>query len=129
MRAILLSFAEAQKYYNDNKDESIRIMSALTGVSKQEIEEGLHASRVLNLRDNYFQSMKNSTQSDSLYNSGQYIGRFLLERGQIGEYPTLDSIIEPRFVTDIFRTNPDLAQMPSANLSEEKSSALGNGSD
>jgi NitT/TauT family transport system substrate-binding protein len=128
VRAILLSFAEAQKYYNDNKDESIRIMSALTGVSKQEMAVGLHASRVLNLRDNYFQSMKNSTQSSSLYNSGQYIGKFLLERGQIGEYPPLDSMIEPRFVTDIFRTNPDLAQMPSANLSEEKSSGAGNGS-
>jgi NitT/TauT family transport system substrate-binding protein len=97
-------------------------------VSKQEIEEGLHASHVLNLRDNYFQSMKNSNQSSSLYNSGQYIGKFLLERGQIGEYPPLDSIIEPRFVTDIFKTNPDLAQIPSANSSEEKSSGAGNGS-
>jgi NitT/TauT family transport system substrate-binding protein len=127
VRAIVLSFAEGQKYYNENRDESLRTMSSLTGVSTQEIVEGLKASHVLSLGDNYYYSMKKTNQSNSLYNSGQYIGKFFVERGQIGEYPSLDSIIDPRFVVDAYRTNPDLALMNSANASLGKKTVTENG--
>ncbi len=76
VRAILLSFAEAQNYYKDNKNESLIIMSNLTGVSAEEIAQGLNQSRILDLYDNYYQSMKNSNQSISLYNSGKYMQFF-----------------------------------------------------
>jgi NitT/TauT family transport system substrate-binding protein len=101
VRAILLSFAEAQKYYDENKDESLKIMSNLTNVSVEEIAQGLNQSRVLYLDDNYLQSMKNSNQSISLYTSGKYISNFFLDRGQINEYQDLNNIIEPQFVKAI----------------------------
>jgi hypothetical protein len=46
-------------------------------------------------------------QSNSLYNSGKYIGNFFLDRGQISDYPDLNKIIDPKFVTDLFNTNPE----------------------
>ena len=107
VRAILFSFSEAQKYYEDNKKESLNIMSNLTGVSVEEIAQGLNQSRVLDLYDNYYYSMKNSNQSNSLYNSGKYIGNFFLDRGQISDHPDLNKIIDPKFVTDLFNTNPE----------------------
>lgn len=76
VRAILLSFVEAQKYYKDNKDESLNVMSNVTGVSVEEIAQGLNQSQVLDLYQNYYHSMKNSNESTSLYNSGKYIGNF-----------------------------------------------------
>ena len=45
--------------------------------------------------------MKNSNQSNSLYNSGKYIGNFFLDRGQISDYPDLNKIIDPKFVTEL----------------------------
>ena len=104
VRAILLSFAEAQKYYDENKDESLKIMSKLTNVSVEEIAQGLNQSRVLYLDDNYLQSMKNSSQSISLYTSGKYISNFFLNRGQINEYQDLNNIIEPKFVIQLHNT-------------------------
>jgi len=65
VRVILLSFSEAQKYYEDNKKESLNIMSNLTGVSVEEIAQGLNQSRVLDPYDNYYYSMRNSNQSNS----------------------------------------------------------------
>ena len=81
-------------------------MSDLTGVSVEEIAQGLNQSQVLDLYDNYYYSMKKSNQSNSLYNSGKYIGNFFLDRGQISDYPDLNKIIDPKFVTDLFNTNP-----------------------
>jgi NitT/TauT family transport system substrate-binding protein len=104
VRAILLSFAEAQKYYDENKDESLKIMSNLTNVSVEEIAQGLNQSRVLYLDDNYLESMKNSNQSISLYTSGKYISNFFLDRGQINEYQDLNDIIEPKFVIQLHNT-------------------------
>jgi NitT/TauT family transport system substrate-binding protein len=104
VRAILLSFAEAQKYYDENKDESLKIMSNLTNVSVEEIAQGLNQSRVLYLDDNYLQSMKNTNQSISLYTSGKYISNFFLDRGQINEYQNLNDIIEPKFVIELHNT-------------------------
>jgi NitT/TauT family transport system substrate-binding protein len=101
VRAILLSFVEAQQYYDENKDESLKIMSNLTNVSVEEIAQGLNQSNVLYLDDNYLQSMKNSNQSISLYTSGKYISNFFLDRGQINEYQDLNNIIEPQFVKAI----------------------------
>jgi NitT/TauT family transport system substrate-binding protein len=104
VRAILLSFVEAQQYYDENKDESLKIMSNLTNVSVEEIAQGLNQSNVLYLDDNYLQSMKNSNQSISLYTSGKYISNFFLDRGQINEYQNLNDIIEPKFVIQLHNT-------------------------
>jgi ABC-type nitrate/sulfonate/bicarbonate transport system substrate-binding protein len=98
VRAILFSFSEVQKYYEDHKKESLNIMSNLTGVSVEEIAQGLNQSRVLDLYDNYYYPMENSNQSNSLNNSGKYIGNFFLDRSQIRDYPDLNKIIDPKFV-------------------------------
>ena len=44
---------------------------------------------------------KESNKTESLYNSGNSIGKFYAERGVINDYPYLEDIVEPKFVNEL----------------------------
>jgi NitT/TauT family transport system substrate-binding protein len=48
---------------------------------------------------------KRLNQTISLYVSSDYIAKFYAERGVISEYPNIDDIVEPKFVTTLYNEN------------------------
>lgn len=96
---IIKSFVEAKQDYENNKVQDINIMSQKSGLSKEQIVEGINNVKLLDLKYNYHNSMnKNSNQTTSLYKTGNDIAKFYAERGIISEYPNIDDLVDPQFV-------------------------------
>ena len=99
IQGIIKSIIEAQTYYENNKEESLKIMSNKSGVGEQEIKNGLESVTLPSLRENAVNIMNSkSNEPISLFSSGKYISEFFLNRGQISEYPDLNQIVDPDFV-------------------------------
>ncbi len=65
-------------------------MSLKSGLSKEQILEGIKNVKLLDLNYKIQNSMnKNSNQTTSLYVSANDIAKFYTERGIISEYPIL----------------------------------------
>ena len=62
--------------------------------------EGLDAVDQPNLMENA-EAMQKTDGSTSLHRSGEYIGRFFLNRGQLSQEPNMDEMIEPRFINKL----------------------------
>ena len=103
IQAIIKSIIEAQMYYENNKEESLKIMSNRSGIGEQEIKSGLESVTLPSLKEIVVDLM-NSTSNDpaSLYSSGKYISEFFLERGQIVESPDLSQIVDSDFVKALY---------------------------
>jgi len=103
---IVKSLIEAKADYDNNKEQDIAIMALKSGLSKEQILEGIDNVHVLDLNYNLLHSMnKNSNQTTSLYISGNDIGKFYAERGVISEYPNVDELIDPQFVNALIKEN------------------------
>lgn len=103
IQAIIKSIIEAQKYYENNKEESLKIMSNKTGIGEQEIKSGLDGVTLPSLKDNVVNVMNSkSNETVSLFSSGKYISQFFLDRGQISENPDLIQILDPEFVNALY---------------------------
>ena len=99
IQAVIKSIIEAQSYYETHKPESLKIMSSKSGISEQEIKNGLESVTLPSLKENFVNVMNNkSHELTSLYSSGKFISEFFLNRGQINEYPDFKQIIDPDFV-------------------------------
>ena len=97
---------EAKADYDDNKVQDIAIMSLKSGLSREQIIEGINNVKLLNLNYNIQNSMnKNSNQTTSLYISGNGIAKFYAERGVISEYPNINDLIDPQFVDALSKEN------------------------
>ena len=103
IQAIIKSIIEAQSYYQNNKEESLKIMSSKSGVGVQEIKNGLDSVTLPSLKENFVNVMNNkSNEPTSLYSSGKYISEFFVNKGQISEYPDLNQIVDPSFAKALY---------------------------
>jgi NitT/TauT family transport system substrate-binding protein len=103
IQAIIKSIIEAQSYYQNNKEESLKIMSNRSGIGEQDIENGLDSVTLPSLKENVVSIMNNkSVKPISLYSSGKYISEFFLNRGQIDEYPDFSKIVDPEFAKALY---------------------------
>jgi NitT/TauT family transport system substrate-binding protein len=101
---IVKSMIEAKADYDKNKEQDISIMSLKSGLSKEQITEGINNANLLDLNYNIQHSMnKNSNQTTSLYKSGNDIAKFYAERGVISEYPNVNDLVEPQFVSALIK--------------------------
>jgi NitT/TauT family transport system substrate-binding protein len=104
IQAIIKSIIEAQQYYENNKEESLKIMSHRSGIGVQAIKNGLDSVVLPSLKDNFVNAMNNkSSEVTSLYSSGKYISQFFLNRGQFDEYPDFSQLIDPQFVNALYK--------------------------
>ncbi|CAN5756053.1 hypothetical protein BH23THE1_BH23THE1_12950 [soil metagenome] len=79
---VIKSLIEAMEDYDKNKEQDIEIMSSKSGLSKELIIEGMTGAKLFDLDLNAQVSMNNeSNELESLYNSGNSIGKFFAERG------------------------------------------------
>jgi NitT/TauT family transport system substrate-binding protein len=103
IQSIVKSIIEAQRYYFDNEEESLKIMSSKSGIGISEIRSGLESVTLPSLKENFIVAMKmNSNDTVSLYASGKYISEFFLDRGQISENFNFNSTIDSRFVNALY---------------------------
>jgi NitT/TauT family transport system substrate-binding protein len=103
---IVKSMIEAKADYDKNKEQDISIMSLKSGLSKDQIIEGINNVKLLDLNYNIQNSMnKTSTNTTSLYVSGKDIAKFYAERGVISEYPNIDDLVDSQFVSVLFKEN------------------------
>jgi hypothetical protein len=75
-------------------------------MSTDEVQDGFEGIQVLGLEDNIKAMNRSSSHRSNfttLYESGDIIANYLLERGQIRQIPNLDEIIDPRFIYAISR--------------------------
>ncbi len=105
---IVKSMIEAKADFDKNKEQDIAIMSLKSGLSKDNINEGINNAQLWDLNYNIQNSMnKNSNKTTSLYTSGNEIAKFYAERGVISEYPNINDIVDPQFVDALLKeTNP-----------------------
>ncbi len=103
---IVKSMIEAKQDFDKNKAQDVSIMSLKSGLSKEKIIKGIDNAKLWDLNYNIQNSMnKRLNQTTSLYISGDYIAKFYAERGVISEYPNIDDIVEPKFVTALYNEN------------------------
>jgi NitT/TauT family transport system substrate-binding protein len=103
---IVKSMIEAKEDYDKNKEQDISIMALKSGLSKDKIIEGINNVKLLDLNYNIQNSMNRaSTNTTSLYVSGNNIAKFYTERGVISEYPNIDGLIDPQFVNALLEEN------------------------
>jgi NitT/TauT family transport system substrate-binding protein len=103
---IVKSMIEAKADYDKNKEQDISIISLKSGLSKDQIVEGINNVKLLDLKYNIQNSMnKTSTNTTSLYVSGKDIVKFYVERGVISEYPNINDLIDPQFVDALLKEN------------------------
>jgi NitT/TauT family transport system substrate-binding protein len=96
---IIKSMIEAKADYDKNKEQDVSIMASKSGLSKDQIIEGINNVKLLDLNYNIQNSMnRTSTNTTSLYVSGNYFAKFYSERGVISEYPNMDDLVDPQFV-------------------------------
>jgi NitT/TauT family transport system substrate-binding protein len=99
IQGIIKSIIEAQTYYENNKEESLKIMSNRSGIGEQEIKNGLESVTLVSIKENVFDLMDSkSNKPTSLYSSGKYISEFFLDRGQMDGYPDFSQIVDSDFV-------------------------------
>jgi NitT/TauT family transport system substrate-binding protein len=101
---IIKSLIEAKADCVNNKEQDLAIMSLKSGFSKEQIAEGINNVKLVGLGFNNQNSMnKSSSNTTSLYVSGNGIAKFYAERGMISEYPNLDDLVDPRFVNALYK--------------------------
>jgi NitT/TauT family transport system substrate-binding protein len=101
---IIKSFSEALDFYNKNTSDAVDIISAKSGLSKEQIIQSFKGAKLMSLQENVLVSMKNDTKNtSSLFASGEDISNFYIERGIMSEYPFLNEIIEAKFVNDLYK--------------------------
>lgn len=104
IQAVIKSIIEAQMYYENNKEESLKIMSNSSGIGEQEIKNGLTSVTLVSLKENVFDLMDSkSNKTTSLYSSGKYISEFFLDRGQMDDYPDFSQIVDSDFVNALYQ--------------------------
>ena len=81
-------------------------MAAKSGLSREQINEGISNVNLLGLGSNIQNSMnKTSIKLTSMYISGNNIAKFYSEIGVISEYPNIDDLVDPQFVNTLFKEN------------------------
>ncbi|MRN40878.1 MAG: hypothetical protein FIO02_07540 [Nitrosopumilales archaeon] len=105
VQAVISSFIEAEQYYDSHREDALNIMSSKSGVSKQDIIQNFDGIKVISLKENSLLAMNNkSNETTSLYALGNHMAGFLVDRGQMGQYPDFTKLIQPKFVNALYGT-------------------------
>jgi NitT/TauT family transport system substrate-binding protein len=105
---IVKSMIEAKADYDKNKEQDVSIMASKSGLSKDQIIEGINNVKLWDLNYNIQNSMnRTSTNTTSLYVSGNYFAKFYSERGVISEYPNIDDLVDPQLVNTLYKCGSD----------------------
>lgn len=97
VQAVVKSLVEAQTFAITHNVEALAIMAQAMSHSPEEISAGITGVVHLDLQANIV-AMTRSEAPTSLYGSGEFFTRFLLNRGQLVKMPDLDQLIDARFV-------------------------------
>jgi NitT/TauT family transport system substrate-binding protein len=100
IQAIVKSVVQGREYLDNNREESLTILSNFLNMSQEELQDGFKGLHLLNLNDN-IKAMQKSNETTSMYHSGEIIADFYLKNGQIRQVPDFDDIIVPKFVNSI----------------------------
>jgi NitT/TauT family transport system substrate-binding protein len=106
IEAIVKSINQGKEYLDSNKEKSSQVLSNFFNMTREEVQDGFEGIQILGLKDNV-EAMNKSSNSNmtSLYQSGDIIAKYLLDRGQIRQMPDFDEIIDPGFVYTILNNN------------------------
>ncbi|NQU83613.1 MAG: ABC transporter substrate-binding protein [Parcubacteria group bacterium] len=99
IQAIIKSLLEARDFVFSNNEEAIRIMSKAEGIGEDEMRLGISGLKLLNLDENI--SAMVDGIDESLFQVGNVISTFYIERGQILETPDFDKILDERFLMNL----------------------------
>ncbi|MEO5330608.1 MAG: ABC transporter substrate-binding protein [Magnetococcus sp. YQC-5] len=98
--AMIRSLLEAKQYLTDHKEESLAIMAKAINMSIDELSMGLDEIKQANLSDN-LTAFTNINSPYSLYQSGNTIIQFLLQRGALQDVPDLTELLDDSFIQSI----------------------------
>ncbi|MBF0158867.1 MAG: ABC transporter substrate-binding protein [Magnetococcales bacterium] len=103
--AVVKSLLEARIYVEQHREEAVAIMAKATGMSEQEVSDGLSEIIRPDLRGNLtaFSRFKSTL---SLYQSGSYITDFLLDRGFVRHVPRIDDLVDPKIINTLSSDRP-----------------------
>jgi ABC-type nitrate/sulfonate/bicarbonate transport system substrate-binding protein len=99
--AVVKSINQGKEYFDHNKENTYFLLSNFYNMTTEEVQDGFEGIQVLGLEDNIRamnRSSSNGNNFTTLYESGDIIANYLLERGQIRQLPNFDEIIDPRFI-------------------------------
>jgi NitT/TauT family transport system substrate-binding protein len=106
VEAVVKSINQGTEYFDKNKENTYLLLSNFFNMSTDEVQDGFEGIQVLGLEDNIKAMNRSSSHRSNfttLYESGDIIANYLLERGQIRQIPNLSEIIDPRFIYAISR--------------------------
>jgi ABC-type nitrate/sulfonate/bicarbonate transport system substrate-binding protein len=106
VEAVVKSINQGKEYFDNNKEYAYALLSDFYNITTDEVQDGFEGIQVLGLEDN-INAMNGSSSNvgniTTLYESGDIIANYLLERGQIRKIPNFDEIIDPKFIYAISR--------------------------
>jgi NitT/TauT family transport system substrate-binding protein len=100
VQAIVKSMVEAREFVKNNKDEAIKIMAKAENMGEEDMAGGLSGVVQPSVKES-IKYMTDVNDVNSMYNSGNIISQFYMDRGQMSQKPVLSEIIEPRFLQGI----------------------------
>lgn len=106
VEAVVKSINQGKEYFDRNKEHAYVLLSDFFNMTTEEVQDGFEGIQVLGLEDNIKamnRSSSNVRNFTTLYESGNIIANYLLEKGQIRQIPNFDDIIDPKFIYAISR--------------------------
>jgi NitT/TauT family transport system substrate-binding protein len=94
VQAVIASLQDAKQYYEQNPDESIKIMAEKLGIDSDDLSNGYQGIHLLS-HDENLESLLGNDETRSLRGTGDFIANYYLERGQLSQMPNFDEIIDP----------------------------------
>ena len=106
VEAVVKSINQGKEYFDRNREHAYVLLSDFYNMTTEEVQDGFEGIQVLGLEDNIKamnRSSSNVRNFTTLYESGNIIANYLLEKGQIRQIPNFDDIIDPKFIYAISR--------------------------
>ncbi len=101
VEAVVKSINQGKEYFDHNRENAYVLLSDFFNMTTEEVQDGFEGIQVLGLEDN-IKAMNRSSSNvgnfTTMYESGDIIANYLLERGQIRQVPDFDEMIDPRFI-------------------------------
>ena len=106
VEAVVKSINQGKEYFDCNREHAYVLLSDFYNMTTEEVQDGFEGIQVLGLEDNIKAMNRlssNVRNFTTLYESGNIIANYLLEKGQIRQIPNFDDIIDPKFIYAISR--------------------------
>ncbi len=98
VKGVVDALFRAERYLVENPDKSASYISKKTGVDSYELKDELKGIKILSEEEN--KKIFDRNEEDSLYEKGEFISDFFVEKGISKESLNLDELIDPRFVNE-----------------------------